>query len=302
MNSKIQEFKPKLIVVLGPTAVGKSDVAVKIALRCNGEIISADSRQVYKGLDIGSGKITRKEMRGIPHHCLDIISPKKVFSVADFQRYATTAIDDIVSRGKVPILCGGTGFYIDAVVDGIVLPEVSPNAALRKKCAAYTTERLVTILTKLDLSRVKTIDVQNRVRLIRAIEIATALGKVPAIKRSSPYDVCLVGLDVVDDELKEKISTRIKMRIKKGMVHEAHALHEQGVSWKRMQSFGLEYGLLADLLQKRLTRSQFIERLTFDIWHFVKRQRAWFKRNKRIEWYKPTDIKKIIKKVHAFLR
>ena len=194
---------PKLIVVLGPTAVRKSDMAVSIALALKAcgqkaEIISADSRQIYTGLNIGAGKITKKEMCGIPHYCLDILSPKrkKMFSVAEFQSHAFKAMDEILSRGAVPILCGGTGFYIDAIVDGIILPEVKTDLALRKKLETYSTEKLVRMLEKLDADRLAEIDQQNRVRLIRSIEIAKALGKVPKLVKKIRYETLLIGLDI----------------------------------------------------------------------------------------------------------
>lgn len=293
--------KQKLIVILGPTATGKSDLAVDLALQLQKEkgrkceIISADSRQVYKGLDIGSGKITKKEMRGVAHHCLDIASPfsKHAFTMADFQKHATRAIEEIYSRGNIPILCGGTGFYIQSIVDGLILPDIKPDAKLRKKLESYSTEKLIGILQKLDPARLESIDKNNRVRLIRAIEIAEELGSVPKLKKVHKYNTLIFGLDGNDVVLKEKIYKRILSRIKKGMINEARKLHDNGLSYKKMRQFGLEYGLLADHLQGKLTREKFIERLNFDIWHYVKRQRAWFKRDKRIQWL---DISKTYKK------
>jgi tRNA dimethylallyltransferase len=283
---------PKLLTILGPTATGKSDLAVDIALwlkKTQGktaEIISADSRQIYTGLDIGSGKITKKEMRGVTHHGLDIVSPKRkrLFSVSEFQKYAYQKIDEILAKGHVPILCGGTGFYISSIVDGTVFPEVAPNPELRKKLDTYSLEKLQKTLIKLDPERYAEIDTKNSVRLIRAIEIVKELGKVPKVAQMSKYDTLCIGIDTDDEVLKEKISKRIEVRMKKGMVNEAKELHKQGVTWKRMKSFGLEYGLLSELIRGKISREQFIERLNFDIWHYVKRQRAWFKRNKDIVW------------------
>jgi tRNA dimethylallyltransferase len=134
--------KPRLVVVLGPTSSGKSDLAVIIAKKFNGEVISADSRQVYTGMDIGTGKVTKKEMAGIPHHLLDVADPKKRYSVSRFKRDANRAISDIVKRGKLPILCGGTGFYIQAIVDGLILPEVKPDKKLRKELETCSTKEL----------------------------------------------------------------------------------------------------------------------------------------------------------------
>lgn len=322
---KASSEKPKLIVVLGPTATGKSDLAVEIARALektgaeqklgkkdrtsHAEIISADSRQIYKGLDIGAGKITKKEMLGIPHHGLDIVSPrrKSLFTVAEYQKYVFQKAEEIIKRGNVPILCGGTGFYIQSVVDGTIFPEVNADPDLRKKLGDYSKERLQKMLAKLDPKRYKEIDKDNPVRLVRAIEIAKAIGKTPPIQKDERFETLQIGLDAADDVLKEKVSMRILKRLKHGsdMVREARQLHAEGVSWKRMRQLGLEYGLLADLIQNRLTMEQFIERLNFDIWHFVKRQRAWFKRDSRITWIDPTkkrDRAKAIKMAKEFLK
>ncbi|MCX6747919.1 MAG: tRNA (adenosine(37)-N6)-dimethylallyltransferase MiaA, partial [Candidatus Nomurabacteria bacterium] len=186
-------MKPKVIVILGATSTGKSDLAVLLAttiFKKKAEIISADSRQVYKGLDLGTGKITKKEMRGIPHHLLDVVNPKKTFTVTEFKKLADKKIKQILVRGNVPILCGGTGFYIDTVVNNVVFPEVPPNEELRKKLEQKNKEELFEILEKLDQQRAKDIkdknELNNKVRLIRAIEIATSLGNVPKITEGNP--------------------------------------------------------------------------------------------------------------------
>lgn len=279
--------KPKIIVVLGQTATGKSDFAVQLAKKEGGEIISADSRQVYKGMDLGTGKITRKEMLGVPHYLLDVASPKKVFSVSDFKKLADKKIGDIFARGKTPIICGGTGFYIDAVVDGVMLPEVAPNIKLRKILEKKSAEKLLEILKELDPGRAKNIDVKNKVRLIRAIEIAKALGKVPKVKSQTKYEVLKIGLTLPDETLKDKIKTRLLARIKKGMLREIKKLHEGGVSWKRMEMLGLEYRYGALYLQGKLTKQEMIEKLNTEIWHYAKRQKTWFKRDKNIVWIDP---------------
>jgi tRNA dimethylallyltransferase len=269
----------KIIVVCGPTATGKSDYAVTLAKQINGEIISADSRQVYRGLDIGSGKITKREMKGVPHHLLDVADPKRVFSVAQFQKKAATIIKDIVKRGKTPIICGGTGFYIDAVVYNSTFPEVKPNAQLRKKLEKETVETLAKQLKKLDPRRYKTIELKNKVRLIRAIEIATALGKVPKLVRKPQYDVEWIYLDFPDDVLKKRIHDRLLKRMKQGMVKEVQNLHEKhNVSWKRLESFGLEYRYLSFYLQKKVSKHEMLQQLESEIWRFAKRQRTWFKK------------------------
>ncbi|MES2023581.1 MAG: tRNA (adenosine(37)-N6)-dimethylallyltransferase MiaA [Patescibacteria group bacterium] len=278
-------MKPKIIVILGPTSSGKSDLAVQIARKVNGEVISADSRQVYKGLDIGSGKITKKEMQGVPHHLLDVANPKNKFTVTDYKELANKKIEEIITRGNVPIICGGTGFYIDAVVNGIILPEVPPNEKLRKSLDEKSELELFKILKTLDKNRAKTIDAKNKIRLIRAIEIAKALGKVPKIKKQNlPYEFTKIGLYVPKEILAEKIHTRLLARIKKGMLNEAKKLHKQGLSWKRMEELGLEYRYMALYLQKKITKGEMLARLNSEIFKYSKRQMTWFKRDKEIKW------------------
>lgn len=293
--------KSKVVVVLGPTATGKSDLAVEIARSYNGEIISADSRQVYTGMDIGSGKITKREMRGVAHHLLDVASPKTRFTVATFQKKASRAIADITKRGKLPILCGGTGFYIDAVIFNQHLPEVPPNKKLRKLLETYSLEKLQSLLKKQDPDRYLTIDIYNRVRLVRALEIIDSTGSVPSPQKTeSPYDVVWIGLDWSDNVLKKRIHDRLVKRIRQGMVAETKRLHAQGVSYKRLEELGLEYRYTALFLQNKISRDDMISELETQIWHFVKRQRTWWKRNKNIVWFKPTAQKTIMKTVRKF--
>lgn len=268
----------KIIVVCGPTATGKSDYAVELAKKIDGEVISADSRQVYKGLDIGSGKITQKEMRGVPHHLLDVAEPKDIFSVTEYQKLAVEAVEEIIARGKTPILCGGTGLYIDAVVCGTVFPIVPPNAILREQLQNLSLEELQQKLEKLDSKRFALIDQKNKVRLIRAIEIAEALGSVPEVMQNSQYDVVWHYLDLPDDVLKERIHIRLFTRIREGMVEEVSRLHEQGLSWERLESLGLEYKYLALYLQEKISREEMLDQLEKAIWQYVKRQRTWFKK------------------------
>ncbi len=304
--------KPKIIVILGQTSTGKSDFAVDIARGINGEIISADSRQVYKGMDLGTGKITRREMRGVPHHLLDVVSPKRpahpgggVFSVSDYKRLADKKIEEIISKNKIPIICGGTGFYIDTVLNDIVLPEVPANKKLRRELADKSADQLWKMLSKLDSTRASTIDRHNKVRLIRAIEIAKALGHVPSLPKEIPlikYDVLKIGLMLPDEILKEKIRTRLLSRIKKGMLREIKNLHDRGLSWKRMNELGLEYRYGALYLQGKLTKEEMIEKLNTEIWHYAKRQKTWFKRDIETVWIDPRKSnKKILIDIKKFL-
>jgi tRNA dimethylallyltransferase len=252
-------------------------------------------------MDIGTGKVTKKEMGGVPHHVLDVADPRRRYSVARFKRDADNAIADIVRRGKVPILCGGTGYYVEAIVDDVVLPEVKPNKKLRKELEGLSATELFARLTKLDATRAQTIDPENPRRLIRAIEIATALGNVPTAKRRERYNTLQIGIRVPVEGLKELIYTRLIARVRRGMVAEARRLHTQGVSWRRMDELGLEYRYLAQLLQNKLTRNEFLEKLSTAVYQFAKRQRTWFKRDTRIEWFERGTDEEVLKRAQQFL-
>jgi tRNA dimethylallyltransferase len=281
-------MKPKLIVICGPTATGKSDLAVELALKFDGEVVSADSRQVYRGLDIGSGKITTDEMRGVPHHLLDVADPSEAFSVALYKKQADAAITDIVARGKVPILCGGTGLYVSAVVDNRVFPQVPPNEPLRAELEALPLTELQSRLQTLDPERFETIEQENPMRLIRAIEIATALGKVPPEPETeSPYDVLMIGLILPDAELRERIEKRLESRLEIGMIDEVKTLHENGLSWQRLEALGLEYQYIAEYLQEKISYDEMKQFIVTKSWQYSKRQMTWFKRDKRIQWTNP---------------
>lgn len=284
--------KPNLYVIVGPTATGKSDYAVQLAKKVNGEIISADSRQVYKGLNIGTGKISKKEMKGVKHYMLDVISPKKIYNASNFKTDALKCIETIISRKKTPIICGGTGFYIDTLLGEIILDPSEPNEELRNELSKLSKEQLQEKLEKLDPAKYELVDINNPVRLIRAIEIA--ISKKSGIKKEvsnaleskDTYNVIKIGLDFPDEILKHRIHERLLKRLKQGMVNEAKSLHENGLTYKRMNQLGLEYRYLADLLQKKINKDEFLEQLEKEIWHYAKRQRTWFKRDKEISWIK----------------
>ena|SRR3989338_283158 len=276
----------KLICIVGPTASGKSDLGILLAKRYNGEIVSADSRQIYKGLDIGSGKITKKEMRGIPHHLFDVTSPKRRFTASQYQKLAVRAIDGIARRGKLPILVGGTPFYLYAVIDGYVFPEVKPNPKLRKQLQTKSFDELFSELRRKDPARAQTIE-KNKRRVIRALEIISQTGKpIPSLgKRPLPYDLCIIGIKRSPGELSEHIALRLAKRFKQGMIAEVKQLHEhQGLSWKRFEELGLEYRFIANFLQKKVSRQKMVEELQKAIEDFAKRQMTWFKKDPRIQW------------------
>lgn len=300
-----QKGRIKVLVILGPTSSGKSDLAVYLARKYNGEIISADSRQVYKGLNIGTGKITKREMRSIQHHLLDVANPKTRFTAAGFVRRGRKVIGDIASRGKLPIIAGGTMFYIDALLGDVQIPEVPPDEDLRAKLERRGLASLLQELQKLDPKRAKTVEKYNKRRIIRAIEIALAhngAGQAKNMDIGCPsFDVLKIGIKVEKKVLRERIKLRTAGRMRAGMVAEARKLHEKGLSYKRMRNLGLEYGHLADYLQNKITptshkatkgtaKEELIWRIERDDWRYAKKQMAWWKRDKSIKWYSPTSI------------
>ncbi|HTP57036.1 MAG TPA: tRNA (adenosine(37)-N6)-dimethylallyltransferase MiaA [Candidatus Paceibacterota bacterium] len=283
----MRKDKSRVIVVAGPTASGKSDLAIRLARRFDGEIISADSRQVYRGMDIGTGKVTMREQRLARHWLLDVASPARQYSVAQWRRAAERAVRDITNRGKLPIICGGTGFWIDSLVYGQSIPDVRPDAELRARLRKMTPGQLFARLQKLDPTRAATIDRHNPVRLIRALEIVLKTGKpVPARTNGSSYEPLYLGVTRPMPELKRRIETRLDARLVHGMVAEVKRLHASGVSWNRLESFGLEYRWVARYLQGKLTRIEMRNGLLRDIIAYAKRQLTWWRKNPDIVWVK----------------
>jgi len=290
----------KLIVILGPTASGKSELSIKLALRlCSGqakkrlgtkgaEIVSTDSRQVYKGLDIGTAKNTEKEMQGVPHHLLSIISPKSRYTVVQYQKTARKAIQDIQKRGKLPMLVGGSPQYVYAVIEGWIIPEVPPNLKLRKELERLSIEKLYKKLKRLDPQRAKTIEQKNKRRLIRALEIVLSTGK-PVLKlKKKPlaYPILFLGVSRSSEELKGRIKKRFLSMLKQGFLNEIEELRKNGLSWKRIESFGLEYREGAQYLQGKISKQEMTEKAIKAIQDFARRQMVWFKKDQRIHWIK----------------
>lgn len=299
MNKTLFE-KSKIIVILGPTSSGKSDIAISLAKKFNGEIVSADSRQVYKSMDLGTGKVNGKwkflnknseekafYSENIPHHLLDFRSPRGEYNISHFKKDCEKKMEEIVSRGNLPIICGGTGFWIDAVVSGVVLPEVKPNLALRKELEKESTKSLVQQIKQLDPERSCDIDLKNRVRIIRAIEIAKKLGKVPKIKtvESSKFKFLEIGIDWPQEKLDEKIKNRLNGRWQSGMISEIENLKEKyRLSWRKIQSFGLGYYWIPLFLQNKIDETELREKVFIAERGYAKRQKTWFYRNKKIIW------------------
>ncbi len=285
-----------VIAVVGPTASGKSDAAVAVALSiqkharqlgvCGAEIISADSRQVYKGFNLTSGKVTKKEMRGVAHHLLDVASPRQTFTVARYQKLGRAAIKKIMARNRIPIICGGTGLFVDALLLDARFPAAKPNALLRQQLEKLPTEKLFDRLEKKDPRRAASIDRHNRRRLIRALEIITTTGKPVPVHTTRPFykNTIIIGINPPADILAQRIEKRVYARIRRGMIAEVSRLHARGLSWQRLERFGLEYRWLSRYLQGVATKEEMIASLTHDIKHYAKRQMTWFKKNQAIIW------------------
>ena len=291
-------MKPKLIAIVGPNASGKTALGVRLAKALGGEILSADSRQVYRGLDIGTGKATKKEMRGVPHHLLSIASPARQFTVDDFVKKARRAYSLIRANGRIPIVVGGTGLYVDMLLGRMSYPAVPPDPALRARLERKSAAQLLAQLKMLDPARAAAIEPHNKRRLVRAIEVAKGRSRT-SLKDGTAWpsglerrfegspaeaDILWLGLNPGDKKLRENIRARLRARLRAGMIKEAHGLHERGLSYRRMEELGLEYRYLARLLQKKITREEFEVGLERAIARYAKRQVRWFKRNPDIVW------------------
>lgn len=270
----------KIFVVAGPTASGKSDFAVELALAHNGEIISADSRQLYKGLDIGTGKITYDEMKGVRHCMLDVCDIDQEFSVADYKALALPLVNDILARGKTPIICGGTGQYIDALIFTITLPEVPPNKELRQELEQKSTEKLYESLMQKDKVRAQNIDKHNRVRIMRALEIINTLGKVPVQTESTfRFPTKLYLMNPSRQLLRERITSRLEKRLKIGMIEEVQNLLEKGYNdEKTLKRFGIEYFVIGEYLKHKISLPEMKSILINKSMQYAKRQQTWNKK------------------------
>jgi len=277
--------KPKIINIVGPTASGKTSLSIAVAQHFRGEIISADARQVYRGLDIGTGKVTTPEMQGVRHHLLDVAEVTETYTAADFARDAAAALDDIFKRGCCPIIAGGSFFYTEALLHPHSLPAVPPNPALRQALEALSTEVLFETLTTQDPRRATEIDSNNRRRIIRSLEIIDALGTVPQTPtQETPYETLTVGISTEKTTLQEKFRTRIKDWLAHDFAGETQWLL-QTVPPERFQEFGFEYTLMRSHLKNEITEAELIEAFIQKNWQYAKRQLTWLKRDPNIVWY-----------------
>ncbi len=276
-----------ILCIIGPTASGKSARAIEEALIQNGEVISVDSRQVYRGLDIGTEKISREEMGGIPHHLIDIREPRESYSAGDFVADAVRLIGEITARGKLPILAGGTHFYFDALLRG--LPEdTPPDTRLREELEALTNEDLFAKIREADPRRARELDPQNRRRLIRALEIIAVHDSVPlrsalrhAVSTSVVDTACLqvewIVINPPREELRERIDARLEGALERGLVEEVRRVREQ-VGDERLNEFGLEYRIVGEYLRGERSEESLLPALSAKLWQYARRQKAWLRK------------------------
>jgi tRNA dimethylallyltransferase len=297
---------PKLVVVLGPTASGKSGLGIALAQRFRGEIVSADSRQVYRCLDIGTAKVTLEEQKLVPHHLLDVADPHEAYTVAQFQRDAITAISAILERGHQPFLVGGSPHYIQAVVDNLEIPRIEPQPELRAQLEKRPLAELLAQLEELDPQSSATIDRHNPRRVIRALEVCLVSGKPFSQQRrlAEPfYQSLLLGIEWPRKVLYERIDKRVDERMRQGMVQEVHRLLDEGVSYERLEALGLEYRYISRWLRGEFkSEDEMVERLKYAIHDFTRRQLTWFRKDKRIVWVEGGDVEKAVVVVREFLQ
>lgn len=280
-------MKPKLLVVAGPTASGKTALAVEAAERFDGEVVSADSRQIYRGMDIGTGKATEEERGGVPHHLLDVVAPDETLTLAEYKRKALEAITDTQARGKLPILVGGTGLYVQAVVENLEIPEVPPDEALRGELAELPPEELLRRLRASDAAYAERIGPNPRYA-IRALEVMRATGKTMTElqkRGEQEFDALQIGLDVPDDELKARISARADLMLEQGLLEEVKRLRERYPDTLPAMS-GIGYRELSAYLKGETSLSEALQAMKRHTWRYARRQKTWFRRDERILWFK----------------
>ena len=274
--------KPKVVAVVGTNASGKSALGIRLAKQFDGEIISADSRQVFRGLDLGSGKVTTEEMQGVPHYLIDVREPGEFFSMADFQKMSYEKIDEIRARNHLPMIVGGTGLYVDSVLDGYLLSDKEPDLAYRAELEKLTTPalyaKLVTLVPDVDVEK------NNRNRVMRMLErIHDGDNAVPS--KQARYDSLRLGVSWERDVLAKRIDERLEIRLEQGMIEEVQGLLDAGASRDFLLGLGLEYRYITQYLIGEIPdRDDMLTQLAHAIKKFAKRQMTWFRRNPDIVW------------------
>lgn len=282
--------KPKIIAIVGPTASGKTPLSVEIARRFKGEVVSADSRQVYRGLDIGTGKITRREMRGVPHHLLDIKNPNEPYTVADYKRDALRAIRAILKKKKLPILVGGTGLYVRAVTENLDIPRVKQDVELRRNLEARIEEKglgaLFRELVRLDPEVAYIVDPKNPRRVVRALEVVLQTGKPFSAQRTRGkplFAVLKIGIALPKEALQKRITERVRAMVRKGLFREVKNLvAKYGPDCRALDAIG--YREIIAHLEGKLSLAEAVELTKRNTSRYAKRQMTWFRKDREIWW------------------
>ncbi len=301
----LEQQKGKLLVIIGPTAVGKTKLSIEMAKRFNGEIISGDSMQVYKGMDIGTAKIKEGETEGIPHYLIDIKEPDEPFSAAEFQELANLKIADIQSRGKLPIIVGGTGLYIQSVIYDYQFSEAPSDpeyrTILEKRVAAEGIEEVFAELKEIDPESAERIHPNNTRRVIRALEIFHCTGHTMSEQlKEQPtemkYDTCIIGLTMERGQLYARINHRVDLMVEEGLVVEVRGFFDQGLTdCQSIQAIG--YKELYDFFNGRISEEEAIDHLKQNSRHYAKRQLTWFRNKMNVSWFDVTNLDEFTKKI-----
>jgi len=302
-------MKNNCLVILGPTASGKTQLACQLAYYLNGDIISADSRQVYKYLNIGTGKDLEEytvKGRKINYHLIDIIEPQEQFYLHDFIRELKNSFDKITSQNKLPIICGGTGLYLDALNKDFSFTQIKENEFLRRELEILSKEELQKKILDYNPEKLKDTDLNSKKRLIRAIEIAEHLKNTKTELKIAelPYKPYYIGITLSVEKRKELIYTRLVSRLENGLIEEAEDLLKNGMTHERLQFLGLEYKFLSNYLQSKISRKELITQLSTAINQFSKRQMTWFRKMEKeglkINWIeRGSDVKAILNDLNS---
>jgi tRNA dimethylallyltransferase len=272
---------PRIICIVGPTSSGKTALSLEIAKAFNGEIVNADARQVYRGFVIGTGQPTKEEQQGIPHHLFGFLQPEQIYTVTEWKMVALACIKDIVARGKLPILVGGTGLYFQALVDNYEPPAVPPQPELRAEMEKRTLEQLVRQLEKLDPDAVTWVDLKNRRRVERALEVVTATGKsfkAQRLQGEKLVEALILGRQRSPEELRERINAAIDQMLARGWREEVEVLHTSGIAWDAPAMTSIGYRDLGELIRDDVSFEEALDHIRIATWQYAKRQLTWFKR------------------------
>ena len=295
--------KPKIIVICGPTASGKTALSIELAKKINGEIISSDSMQIYKNMDIGTAKPSKEEMQGIPHHLLDFVEPNQRYSVAEFKKDAETAIEEILAKGKTPIIVGGTGLYVDSLIYGIEYQDIELDEKYRQELENRVEKeglsKIYEEAQKIDPQATEKISPNDKKRILRVLEIYKATGKnkteqeAESRKKGVKYDYIVFAINWERELLYERINKRVDIMIEQGLIEEVKQLLEKYDEFPTAMQ-GLGYKEVVEYLQGTTSKEEMIEKIKMETRRYAKRQITWFKKNKQTIWIEPHDIQKIL--------